>query len=36
MRSASSVNAVSDSPRIPMGSARSLAEVTFRELSEIV
>ncbi|KHJ90912.1 hypothetical protein OESDEN_09232 [Oesophagostomum dentatum] len=36
MRSASSVNAVSDSPRIAVGSARSLADVTFRELSEIV
>ncbi|EYC14892.1 hypothetical protein Y032_0039g69 [Ancylostoma ceylanicum] len=35
MRSASSVNAVSDSPRI-MGSTRSLADVSFRQLSEIV
>ncbi|KAK6750048.1 hypothetical protein RB195_002192 [Necator americanus] len=35
MRSASSINAVSDSPR-SMGSTRSLADVSFRELSEVV
>ncbi|VDP38803.1 unnamed protein product [Heligmosomoides polygyrus] len=35
IRSASSVNAVADSPRI-FGSTRSMANVSFRELSEIV
>ncbi|VDO06215.1 hypothetical protein V3C99_009279 [Haemonchus contortus] len=35
IRSASSVNAVSDSPRIN-GSTRSLAQISFRELSDVV
>lgn len=35
IRSASSVNAVADSPRM-FGSTRSMANVSFRELSEIV
>ncbi|KAK6009684.1 hypothetical protein OSTOST_25366 [Ostertagia ostertagi] len=35
IRSASSVNAVSDSPR-PNGSTRSLAQLSFRELNDVV
>ncbi|KAK5978134.1 hypothetical protein GCK32_015495 [Trichostrongylus colubriformis] len=35
IRSASSVNAVADSPRVT-GSTRSLAQISFRELSDVV